>query len=77
MAKNPSNIYSCPGTSNKKCFLDAQTFVILTSLSEQLWLVHVVATPFVQQRGAQQRPKRHLDSTQQNERLDFPPQKPI
>lgn len=33
MAKLEESIYSYPGTSNKKCFLDAQTFITLISLS--------------------------------------------
>lgn len=78
MAELEESIYSHSGLSNKKLFLDAQTFIILTTLGRQLWLVHVVTMPFVQQRRAHRTPDRHLDRTQQNKRLNStPPQNPI
>lgn len=77
MAELEESIYSYSGTSNKKCFLDAQTFIILITLRWQLWLVHVVTTPFVQQRRAQKKAREASRQHTAKRKARLPPQKPI
>ena len=54
-------------------FLDAQTFVILLTLSRQLWLVHMVTTPFVQQRRARQSAREAPGQRTSRQKAELPP----
>lgn len=54
-------------------FLDAQTFVILLTLSRQLWLVHMVTTPFVQQRRARQSAREAPGQHTSRQKAELPP----